>query len=191
MNLPQELYGNINNARIGYIAQHAFHHIEKHLNKTPNEYIRWRYEFGDDREGLDKATMKLSDSDLEELAKPVEISVKKDNGQVSKSKRVISKCTGQRRESKERKKVYEYEVAWQGLSHESNSWYTEEQLLKFSKIYTKILRMIDMKIANREMVAARPLTKENVEKHLSNIGLEPEYATHYRSVLFPGVRKLR
>ena len=27
------------NSRIGYIAQHAFHHIEKHLNKTPNEYI--------------------------------------------------------------------------------------------------------------------------------------------------------
>ena len=42
-------------SKIGYIAQHTFHHIEKHLNKTPNEYIRWRYEFGDDREGLNKA----------------------------------------------------------------------------------------------------------------------------------------
>ena len=29
------------NARIAYVAQHAFHHIENHLNKTPNEYIRW------------------------------------------------------------------------------------------------------------------------------------------------------
>ena len=25
------------NAKIGYIAQHAFHHIEKHLDKTPND----------------------------------------------------------------------------------------------------------------------------------------------------------
>ena len=55
------------NAKIGYIAQHAFHHIEKHLNKTPNEYIRWRYEYGDDKEGLDKASMKLSDDDLLEM----------------------------------------------------------------------------------------------------------------------------
>ena len=59
------------NSRIGYIAQHAFHHIEKHLNKTPNEYIRWRYEFGDDKEGLDKATMKLNDNDLAEIRKPI------------------------------------------------------------------------------------------------------------------------
>lgn len=31
------------NARVAYLAQHAFHHIEDHMNKTPNEYIRWRY----------------------------------------------------------------------------------------------------------------------------------------------------
>ena len=51
------------NSRIGYIAQHAFHHIESHLNKTPNEYIRWRYANGDDREGLDKVSMKLSEEE--------------------------------------------------------------------------------------------------------------------------------
>lgn len=38
------------NARVAYVAQHAFHHIEEHLNKTPNEYIRWRYGSGDDKE---------------------------------------------------------------------------------------------------------------------------------------------
>lgn len=31
------------NARVAYLAQHAFHHIEDHMNRTPNEYIRWRY----------------------------------------------------------------------------------------------------------------------------------------------------
>ena len=30
------------NCRIAYVAQHAFHHIEKHLDKTPNQYIQWR-----------------------------------------------------------------------------------------------------------------------------------------------------
>ena len=46
---------------IGYIAQHAFHHIESHLNKTPNEYIRWRYSGGEDKESIAKDTMKVTD----------------------------------------------------------------------------------------------------------------------------------
>ena len=53
------------NARIGYIAQHAFHHIEQHMDKTPNEYIRWRYAGGEDREAIAKDTMKISDAELE------------------------------------------------------------------------------------------------------------------------------
>ena len=48
-----------------------------------------------------------------------------------------------------------------------------------------------MKIANREMVAARPLTNENVEKHLNNIGLEPEYASHYRIGALSGGQKVK
>jgi elongation factor 3 len=179
------------NARIGYIAQHAFHHIENHLDKTPNEYIRWRYQFGDDREGLESAAMKLSPSDEEELAKPVEYTYKNEKGVIVKQKRVISKCTGQRRENKDKKKVYEYEVAWRDMPSDANSWYTEEQLLKFNRIYLKVLRTIDLKIANREMVAARPLTHENVEKHLANTGLEPEYASHYRIGALSGGQKVK
>merc|ERR1712093_74654 len=34
-------------SRVAYVAQHAFHHIEAHLDKTPNEYIRWRYANGE------------------------------------------------------------------------------------------------------------------------------------------------
>ena len=64
----------------GYIAQHAFHHIEKHMDKTPNEYIRWRYQFGDDREGLDQANMKLSPEDDAALKAPVEFSYKDEKG---------------------------------------------------------------------------------------------------------------
>ncbi|KAG0331184.1 translational elongation factor EF-1 alpha, partial [Podila horticola] len=36
------------NLRVAYVAQHAFHHVEMHLTKTPNEYIRWRYQYGED-----------------------------------------------------------------------------------------------------------------------------------------------
>merc|ERR1719482_2434340 len=51
------------NARVAYVAQHAFHHIENHLEKTPNEYIRWRYEHGADKEGLEKVNQKMTDEE--------------------------------------------------------------------------------------------------------------------------------
>lgn len=44
------------NLRIAYVAQHAFHHLEKHLDKTPNEYIQWRFAPGEDREAQEKET---------------------------------------------------------------------------------------------------------------------------------------
>ena len=42
------------NLRMAYVAQHAFHHIEQHLDKTANQYIQWRYAFGEDREEAEK-----------------------------------------------------------------------------------------------------------------------------------------
>jgi elongation factor 3 len=44
------------NLRIGYIKQHALEHVEMHLEKTPNQYLQWRYANGDDREVLMKQT---------------------------------------------------------------------------------------------------------------------------------------
>ncbi|KAK3065983.1 [NU+] prion formation protein 1, partial [Coniosporium uncinatum] len=40
------------NLRIGYIKQHALEHVEMHMEKTPNQYLQWRYANGDDREVL-------------------------------------------------------------------------------------------------------------------------------------------
>ncbi len=30
------------NLRLAYVAQHAFHHVEQHLDMTPSQYIWWR-----------------------------------------------------------------------------------------------------------------------------------------------------
>jgi elongation factor 3 len=179
------------NTRVGYIAQHAFHHIENHLQKTPNEYIRWRFEFGDDREGLDKATMKLSDKDKEELGKTVQYTFKNEKGQIKKEDRKIKEITGQRRDMEGRKKEYEYEVRWKDKDFSQNSWLSEDILVKYNKIYEKVLRMIDHKIASREQMAIKPLTQENVEKHLGSVGLEAEYATHFRINALSGGQKVK
>lgn len=61
------------NLRIGYIKQHALEHVEMHLEKTPNQYLQWRYANGDDREVFLKQTRILSDKDREQMDKPVDL----------------------------------------------------------------------------------------------------------------------
>merc|ERR1719148_651219 len=79
------------NARIAYVAQHAFHHIESHLSKTPNEYIRWRFaNQGEDKESLVKATMIFSEEELALQKKPYEIKVLDEvSGKITKYKKVV------------------------------------------------------------------------------------------------------
>ena len=43
------------------VAQHAFQHLEKHISKTPTEYI-WRFAGNDDKENVDfKADVELEE----------------------------------------------------------------------------------------------------------------------------------
>jgi len=179
------------NSRIGYIAQHAFHHIENHLDKTPNEYLRWRFEYGDDREGLDKASMKLNEKDEAELLKPIEVEYKNAKGQKVQSKRIVEKMTGNRREDPKKKKNYEYELKFAEKSADNNLWYGPEALSKFNKVYDKMIRIIDAKIAAREMAYSRPLTQANVERHIADVGLEAEYGTHFRIGALSGGQKVK
>jgi hypothetical protein len=42
------------NLGIAYVAQHAFHHVEEHMEMSPSQYICWRYETGEDKEEQNK-----------------------------------------------------------------------------------------------------------------------------------------
>src|SRR5690606_37845177 len=57
------------NIRIAYIKQHAFAHIDNHLDKTPSEYIQWRFQTGEDRETMDRANTKITDDDEQAMNK--------------------------------------------------------------------------------------------------------------------------
>jgi elongation factor 3 len=61
------------NLRIGYIKQHALEHVEMHMEKTPNQYLQWRYANGDDREVLMKATRILTPEDKLQMDKFVDL----------------------------------------------------------------------------------------------------------------------
>lgn len=174
------------NARVAYVAQHAFHHIEQHLNKTPNEYIRWRYGSGEDKESLVKVSMVLTPEEERLQKEPFEVIWKDDDGKTQKAMKIVMELTGSRRESKA--KEYEYEVRYK-----SNS--TDEGYLGFKTLqrrgWEKATKAIDARIAQRAGQYVRTLSSANVEQHLKDCGLEAEFATHYRMSALSGGQKVK
>ncbi|KAG1474942.1 hypothetical protein G6F56_000031 [Rhizopus delemar] len=150
------------NLRIAYVAQHAFHHIEQHLSSTPNEYIQWRYATGEDREELDK-----NDRMHGEANKKVMEQVFVIEGE----KRVVEDIVGRRK----LKQSYEYEVAWVGRSSVDNTWISRQRLEDMG--FGKKIAEVDSAEAAK-MGLNRPLTAKEIEKHLAEVGLEPEFASH-------------
>jgi len=173
------------NCRFAYVAQHAFHHIEQHLEKSPNEYIRWRYEGGQDKEARAKSTAIISDEEKKIMEKPFEVIWKDEETGVSKKeKRVLEKLVARRKVKKE----YHYEVKWKGKTMDFNSWYSRESLSK--KGFLKLIKLLDVKLAASQNFG-KPLTSRNVEEHLGNVGLESEAATHSRIKDLSGGQKVK
>ena len=46
--------------RMAYVAQHAFHHLEKHMQSTPTQQIMWRFVGNDDNESIEFKSQGLS-----------------------------------------------------------------------------------------------------------------------------------
>jgi len=177
------------NARIAYVAQHAFHHIESHLTKTPNEYIRWRYaNNGEDKESLVKVTMVFSDEEIKLQKTPYEIQmVDEESGKISKVKKVVSELVGGRKQNKS--KEYEYEVKYAGSTVDSGEYLPAKVLKKMG--WEKGMKAVDLKIAQRAGLYVRPLSTKNVEAHLEDCGLAREFGTHYRMAALSGGQKVK
>merc|ERR1712003_87658 len=166
------------NARIAYVAQHAFHHIESHLDKTPNEYIRWRYaNNGKDKESLVKVTMQFTPEEEKKQRTPFEIQfTDPESGKITKVKKVVAELVGGRKTNKA--KEYEYEVKYAGSTVDSGEYLPQKTLKKMG--WDKAMKAVDLKIAQRSGLYVRPLSTKNVEQHLEDVGLDKEFGTHYR-----------
>merc|ERR1712232_1108221 len=177
------------NARIAYVAQHAFHHIEKHLDKTPNEYIRWRYaNNGEDKESLVKVSLQFTDEELKLQKTPFEIQfVDESSGKINKIKKVVSEFVGGRKTNKS--KEFEYEVKYAGSNVDSGEYLPMKTLKKMG--WDKAMKAVDLKIAQRAGLYVRPLSTKNVEEHLNGCGLAPEFGTHYRMSALSGGQKVK
>jgi len=164
------------NLRIAYVAQHAFFHLEKHLNNTPNEYIQWRYAGGEDREELEKVDRILN----AEEEKLMTLQFVHDG-----VKKVVEKLVGRRK----LKQSYEYEVQWLGLHPDKNSWLSRRELENMG--FIKLVNEMDAQKSAEAGLVNRPLTTGAVEKHLGDVGLEAEFATHSQIKGLSGGQKVK
>eukprot|EP00746_Dinoflagellata_sp_MGD_P000632 gnl/MRDRNA2_/MRDRNA2_101137_c0_seq1.p1 gnl/MRDRNA2_/MRDRNA2_101137_c0~~gnl/MRDRNA2_/MRDRNA2_101137_c0_seq1.p1 ORF type:complete len:1172 (-),score=274.49 gnl/MRDRNA2_/MRDRNA2_101137_c0_seq1:70-3585(-) len=190
-NIPQKgMVWKYQAARVAYVAQHAFEHIENHLTKTANEYIRWRYEVdGEDREAIKKATMTLTDEENAVREKGVVFKMKDEEGKEITVKGVIDRLTGSRRISPNPlSKEYEYEVKWS--LQEKTLFVPVGKLKELGELYMKMVRVVDEKIASNPL-NARALSAKNVEQQLMDVGLEREYASHVPLSQLSGGQKVK
>jgi len=176
---PDEGSGKITkhpNCRVGYIAQHAFHHIESHLDKTCNEYIRWRYMTGDDREALVKVTAVMTEKELAAQQSVVEIPYFDKATETEKKMKTVIEQVFHTRQKNRKKGCDEFECQLKGSTART---FLPRKILAENG-WQKLLTQIDERIALRETMFARPLTLQNVTAHMNDIGLADEFSTHMK-----------
>ena len=153
------------NLRVGYIAQHALQHVEQHKEKTANQYLQWRYKFGDDREVLLKESRKISEEEKEQMAKEIDVGD-------GRGKRAIEAVVGRQK----LKKSFQYEVKWKHWLPKYNSWVPREVLLEHG--FDKLVQKFDDHEASREGLGYRELTPSVIRKHFEDVGLDGDIADH-------------
>ncbi|KAJ2975074.1 hypothetical protein NUW58_g8460 [Xylaria curta] len=175
------------NIRIAYIKQHAFAHIDNHLDKTPSEYIQWRFQTGEDRETMDRANKIITDEDEKAMDKIFKIE--------GTQRRVIG--INSRRKFKN---SYEYECSfalgenvglkterWSAMMTADNAWLPRSELLAS---HQKMVADVDMK----EALASgqfRPLVRKEIESHCANFGLDAELVSHSRMKGLSGGQRVK
>ncbi|OAL19283.1 hypothetical protein AYO22_09827 [Fonsecaea multimorphosa] len=166
------------NLRIGYIKQHALEHVEMHLEKTPNQYLQWRYANGDDREVLMKATRQLTDEDKAQMDKWIDLGD-------GKGGRQIENLIGRQKY----KKTFQYEVKWRGMLPKFNTQVSRETLLEWG--FQKLVQEFDDHEASREGLGYRILEPKVISKHFEDVGLDPEIANHNEISGLSGGQKVK
>ncbi|KAI1245881.1 hypothetical protein MGN70_012775 [Eutypa lata] len=166
------------NLRIGYIKQHALEHVEMHLEKTPNQYLQWRYANGDDREVFLKQTRILSDKDREQMDKQIDLGD-------GKGGRQIEALVGRQKW----KKTFQYEVKWRSWLPKFNSQVSRETLTEWG--FDKLVQEFDDHEASREGLGYRELQPSVISKHFEDLGLDPEIANHNEIGSLSGGQKVK
>eukprot|EP01035_Chromulina_nebulosa_P018284 gene18284-23962_t len=147
--------------RIAYVAQHSLHHVEQHLDKSPVDYIKWRFAGGVDREDMAKPTLKLTEEEVEEK-------------KADKRYGAVDQIVGRRKNGR----TMEYECTWIGqTAREPNKYIAIEKLHEMG--IQKLVQQCDTRIAAAAAgLDLRPLLNEEIQRHLNDFNLDAEFGTH-------------
>merc|ERR1711977_116039 len=182
-------------------AQHAFHHLEKHMQKTPTEYIMWRFAGNDDKESLEVKSTELSVD--EEKARAQKWCIDGATGAVrrvtnpkedpKKAKQdennvVIPDAILNRRQNK-KEKTMEYQVKWQMQGIESATWVEKDIIVAMG--FLKMVQREDERQACMAGLQSKQLTQPDIEKHLKDFGVESEFASHTQINQLSGGMKVK
>ncbi|KAL6231913.1 hypothetical protein BDW75DRAFT_218895 [Aspergillus navahoensis] len=162
------------NIRIAYIKQHAFAHIDNHLDKTPSEYIQWRFQTGEDRETMDRANKIITEED-----EKAELKIYKIDGTPRRVVGVHSR--------RKFKNTYEYECSfllgenigmksekWTPMSTTDNAWIPRNEIMES---HAKKVAEVDAAEALKSG-QIRPLIRKEIEDHCAQFGLDAELVSH-------------
>jgi len=187
--------------RMAYVAQHAFHHLEKHMQVTPTEYIMWRFAGNDDKESVEFKSAELSVD--EEHARSQKWCLDAVNGGVrrccdpkedaKKAKQdlanVVIPDAVMNRRQKKKEKTFEYEVKWQFQPIENNVWVEKDIMVKMG--YLKFVQREDERQAAMAGLMTKQLTQPSIQEHLANFGVDSESASHIQINQLSGGMKVK
>ena len=164
------------NLRIAYVAQHSFHHVEMHLDKSPCEYLQWRFGKFIDQETLNTALEELkrkqAQATFAEPVRPLPFTFEKIMGR------------------REGKGGIEYEVKFWDRPERQNL-YIEKERLERTGFAEEVLKF-DMLVASRAAgLDLINVTVSELQAHLDEFGLPQEFGTYGKVRGLSGGQKVK
>merc|ERR1719469_503527 len=182
------LINKVQGCRVAYMSQHAFHHIESHLDISATQYIMERFAGGEDSESLENlanlgATKETENQKAKKMIYKegglVECeSFYNDKGEIEYIKKSLVKAVDldQIATRRKGKKEQEYECKWKGFSLDFLTWVGRNLLIEMG--FKVQVQREDEKQAAMAGLQNKQLTTPGVEKHLADYGVTAEFATH-------------
>merc|ERR1719356_2313179 len=178
----------VQGSRVAYMSQHAFHHIESHLDISATAYIMQRFAGGEDNESLENlanlgATKETETQQAKKMyykdGNLVECDTfYNDKSELQYQKKSLEKAVDLEAIATRRKgkKEHEYECKWKGYSLDFLTWVGRGLLIEMG--YKVNVQREDEKQAAMAGLQNKQLTTPGVEKHLADFGVTAEFATH-------------
>lgn len=157
------------NLRIAYVSQHAFYHVEQHIEDSPVSYIQWRFKEGFDKEKIESEAYRITPEEQK--------AIDDYNLEGIWSRRL-------------RGGVLEYEIKKKNVREKDNIYVSKDELLAMG--FKHLLRQTDEKIAAKEAgLDLRPVTTSEIQRHLDDFGLAQEFGTYGKIRGLSGGQKVK